>query len=146
MARSYASTVIDAPAEEVWARIRDFNGLAVWHSGLVSKSEIEDGLAGDQVGAVRSFTLADGTHLRERLLAHSDAQRSYTYNFEKTPFDVDNYRATIRVSPVTDGGKSFVEWWTTFDCDRDKIGHWEAFFANEVFQGGFDALKGHFSR
>jgi Polyketide cyclase / dehydrase and lipid transport len=86
-----------------------------------------------------------GTHLRERLLSHSDVERPYTYNFEKTPFDVDNYCATIRVTPVTDGNESFVEWWTTFDCDRDQIGHWEGFFANEVFQGGFDALKAHFA-
>ena len=145
MARSYASTVIDAPADNVWERIRDFNGLPVWHSGLIAESEIEDGRTGDQVGGVRSFKLVDGTHIRERLLSHSDEERSYTYNFEKTPFDVDNYCATIRVTPVTDGGKSFVEWWTTFDCDRDKVGYWEGFFASEVFQGGFDALKAHFS-
>jgi hypothetical protein len=140
MAKSYASTVVDAPADQVWARIRDFNGLADWHSGLVSTSEIEDGRAGDQVGSVRSFTLADGTHLRERLLSHSDAERSYSYNFEKTPFDVDNYHATIRVKPVTDGNRSFVEWWTTFDCDRDRIAEWERFFAEEVFAGGLTAL------
>ena len=145
MAKSYASTVIDAPADAVWARIRDFNGLATWHSGLVAESEIEEGKTGDQVGGVRSFKLTDGTHIRERLLSHSDAERSYVYNFEKTPFDVDDYCATIRVTPVTDGGKSFVEWWTTFDCDRDKVGYWEDFFASEVFQGGFDALKAHFS-
>ncbi len=144
MALSYASTVVNAAADEVWARIRDFNGLATWHSGLVNASEIEEGKAGDQVGAVRSFTLGDGTHIRERLLAHSDADRSYTYNFEKTPFDVDNYRATIRVTPVTDGGASFVEWWTTFDCNRDEQDHWTGFFASQVFQGGFDALKAHF--
>lgn len=76
MARSYASTVIDAPADEVWERVRDFNGLADWHGGLVATSEIEEGKSGDQVGGVRSFTLTDGTHLRERLLAHSDAERS----------------------------------------------------------------------
>jgi hypothetical protein len=146
MARSYASTVVDAPAGEVWARIRDFNGLADWHGGMVATSEIEEGKTGDQVGCVRSFTLADGTHLRERLLSHSDAQRAYSYNFEKTPFDVDNYHATIKVTPVTDGDRSFVEWWTTFDCDRDRIGHWKDFFATQVFQGGLDALKAHFAR
>jgi hypothetical protein len=145
MAKSYASTVIDAPAHEVWARIRDFNGLPVWHSGMVATSEIEDGKSGDQVGGVRSFTLTNDAHLREKLLGHSDEERSYTYDFQKHPFDVDNYLATIRVTPVTDGNKSFVEWWTTFDCDRDQIGHWEGFFANEVFQGGLDALKEHFS-
>jgi uncharacterized protein YndB with AHSA1/START domain len=145
VARSYASTVIAAPADQVWERIRDFNGLPEWHGGMVAESEIEEGKAGDQVAGVRSFKLADGTHLRERLLEHSDLERSYTYSFEKTPFDVDNYCATIRVTPVTDGDQSFVEWWTTFDCDRDKLGHWEGFFASQVFQGGFDALKAHFA-
>jgi uncharacterized protein YndB with AHSA1/START domain len=145
MAKSYASTVIDAPADRVWERIRDFNGLATWHGGLVSQSEIEDGKTGDQIGGIRSFTLTDGTHIREQLLAHSDLERSYTYDFQKTPFDVDNYCATIRVTPVTDGGKSFVEWWTTFDCDRDQQEHWTGFFASQVFQGGFDALKAHFA-
>jgi hypothetical protein len=101
MAKSYASTVIKASPDEVWAHVRDFNGLATWHSGLVSQSEIEDGKAGDQVGAVRSFTLTDGTHLREKLLAFSDHERSYTYDFQKTPFDVDNYCATLRVTPLT---------------------------------------------
>ena len=145
MARSYASTVIGAPADQVWARIRDFNGLPVWHSGMIASSEIEEGKAGDQTGGVRSFTLTNGEHLRERLLEHSDEERSYTYNFEQKPFDVDNYLATIRVTPVTDGDRSFVEWWTTFDCDRDQQGHWIDFFATQVFQGGFDALKAHFA-
>lgn len=141
MAKAYASTVIDAPADAVWQRIRDFNGLPDWFPEAIATSEIEDGKTGDQVGGVRSFTLGDGSHLRERLLTFSDAQRSYSYNFEKTPFDVDNYFATIRVSPVTDGDRSFVEWFTTFDCDRDQIDHWQGFFANEIFGGGFGALK-----
>jgi hypothetical protein len=65
MALSHASTVIDAPAVAVWARIRDVNGLADGHGGLVARSEIEGGLAGDQVGCIRSFVLTDGTHIRE---------------------------------------------------------------------------------
>jgi hypothetical protein len=146
VARSYASTVIDAPADQVWARVRDFNALATWHSGLIAQSEIEDGKTGDQVGCIRSFTLVDGTHIREQLLTHSDEERSYTYNFLKTPFDIDNYLCTIRVTPITDGDGSFVEWWTVFDCNRDEQAHWTAFFANEVFQGGFDALKAHFGQ
>ncbi len=140
MARAYASTVIDAPAGEVWARIRDFNGLADWFHEAIATSEIEDGRAGDQTGAVRSFALRDGTRFRERLLSHSDAQRSYSYNFETTPFDVDRYHATIKVTPVTDGDRSFVEWWTTFDCDRDRIDYWEGFFAGEIFGAGLRAL------
>jgi hypothetical protein len=52
MARAHASSVIDAPIDRVWARIRDFNGLEVWHPGVV-KSEIEGGKPSDQVGCVR---------------------------------------------------------------------------------------------
>jgi hypothetical protein len=144
MAKSYASTVIDAPADEVWARIRDFNGLPVWHGGMVSTSEIEEGKAGDQVGGVRSFTLTNGAHLREQMVAHSDAERSYTYNFQKHPFEgVENYLATIRVTPVTDGNKSFVEWWTTFDCPPEKSAEWIKTFSKGIFQAGLDALKAH---
>ena len=44
MARSYASTVLAASPDEVWAHIRDFNGLATWHGGLVVQSEIKLGV------------------------------------------------------------------------------------------------------
>jgi hypothetical protein len=144
VARSYASTVINASPDDVWARIRDFNALPHWAGPAIEKSELEGGLAGDQIGVVRQLTLGGDVSIRERLLSHSDHERSYAYNFESTPFDVDNYHAVLRVTPVTDGGGSFVEWWTTFDCNRDEQEHWTGFFANEVFQGGFDSLKAHF--
>ena len=143
MPKAYASTVLNAPAGEVWALIRDFNALPVWHPGIAG-SEIEEGKAGDQVGGVRSFSLKDGAHLRERLLSFSDVDRHYTYNFEKTPFSVLNYHAALRVTPVTDGNRAFVEWWTTFDCEPEKIDDWVHTFAGIVFKSGLDALKERF--
>ncbi len=143
MPKAYASTVVDAPADQVWAVIRDFNALPQWHPG-VADSMIEDGRAGDQVGGIRNMHLGNGAHLRERLLSFSDVERSYSYNFELTPFDVKNYHATIRVTPVTDTNQSFVEWWTTFDCDEAREAEMVRTFAKGVFQGGFDALKKHF--
>lgn len=144
MPRAYASSVIDAPADSVWAVVRDFNDLPRWHPGIADSS-IEDGRTGDQVGAIRSFHLKDGAHIRERLLSHNDHERCYSYNFETTPFDVRNYHATLRVTPVTDGNRAFVEWWTTFDCPVERIDEWVDTFANGVFQAGFDALKARFS-
>ena len=143
MPKAYASTVLNAPATEVWAHIRDFNGLPIWNPG-VKDSELEDGRAGDQVGAVRSMHLGDGAHLRERMLSFSDVDRHYSYNFEKTPFSVLNYHAILRVTPVTDGHRAFVEWWTTFDCEPEKIDDWVHTFAGAVFKGGLDALKARF--
>ena len=146
MARSYASTVVDAPADAVWALIRDFNGLPGWHPGLVAKSRIEDGKSGDQVGGVRNFELTDGTGIRELLTAHSDSDRSYSYAFCEPPFPVRDYLATIRVIPVTDGDRSFVDWVTTFDCELSELEHWKDFFASQVFKGGLDAIRDHFAQ
>ena len=147
MAKSYASTVIDAPADEVWAVVRDFNGLGTWNAKFIPACEIEDGKAGDQVGAVRSFTLANGEHLREQLLAHSDRERFYTYDFLKHPFEgVENYYATIHFLPITDTNQTFVEWSTTFDCAPDQIDHWEDFYATQVFKGALEALKAYVAR
>jgi hypothetical protein len=143
MPKAYASTVIDLPAEQVWATIRDFNALPTWAGHMVARSEIEDGKQPDQVGCVRSFFLHDGGHIRERLLALSDRDRCYLYNFEKTPFDVQNYEATLRVSPVTGTGQCFVEWWTTFDCAPADIDSWIDTFANGVFGGGLANLRRH---
>ena len=84
-------------------------------------------------------------HIREQLLAHSDAERSYTYNFQKTPFDVDNYFATIRVTPVTDGDRASSSGGRRSTATATRSAHWDGLLRHEVFQGGFDALKAHFA-
>jgi hypothetical protein len=139
MARAYASTIIDAPVEKVWSVVRDFNGLPNWNPAI-AKSKIEDGLAADVVGCVRSFHLNDGTHVRERLLSLNDADRSFSYNFETPAFPVTDYLATLRVIPVTAGDRSFVEWDATFDEPAAERGKYEAIVSRDVFAGGLAAL------
>jgi uncharacterized protein YndB with AHSA1/START domain len=140
MARAYASTILDAPIETVWATIRDFNGLPSWHPAIV-RSEIEGGLAPDVVGCVRSFHLADGSHVRERLLSLSDRDTCFTYNFETPAFPVANYLARVRLMPVTDTDQTFAEWEATFDEAPEDAGKYVDIISNGVFQGGWDALK-----
>ena len=48
----YISAVIDAPVEEVWRIMRDYNGMPSYHPGI-KHSLIEDGRPSDQVGCVR---------------------------------------------------------------------------------------------
>ncbi|HEY4985103.1 MAG TPA: SRPBCC family protein, partial [Bradyrhizobium sp.] len=79
MAKAYYSTVFAQPAPEVWKIIRDFNNYPVWVGGA-GESRIEDGKSGDTVGAIRSV-LYQGRHIRQRLLAQSDVERSQTYEF-----------------------------------------------------------------
>jgi hypothetical protein len=139
MARAYYSTVLDAPAERVWAVIRDFGNYRLWVDG-VDESGIEDGRPGDAVGSVR-FARMGETHIRQRLLAHSDVKRCYAYEFCGAPRSpVRDYRAAVRVTPVVDGGRSFVEWWADFDCAADEHAHWTGVFA-QSFEGWLGSLR-----
>jgi hypothetical protein len=142
MVQAYASSVINAPVDTVWAHIRDFNGLPTWHPAIAD-SVIEDGRAADAVGCVRSFHLADGGHLRERLLSLSDLDRHCTYSILVSPMPVSSYIATLSARPVTDGSRTFVEWTATFDTPPGLEAEW-AHIAQGVFQAGFDALKERF--
>lgn len=121
--------------------MRDFGNYA-W-AGVSGETIIEEGRAGDAVGAVRSVRTAD-RHIRQRLLSHSDLERSYAYEFAgEVPFPVRNYRATLRVTPVTDGGRSFVEWWASFDCAANELERWTAYFEKEGFAVWLRSLREH---
>ena len=138
------STVIDAPIERVWAVLRDFNSHDQWHD-VVDQSRIEGGEASSQVGCVRNFHTRDGGRIREKLLALSDFDYSCTYSILESPMGVENYTATIKLTPVTDGGRTFAEWSAEFDCDERRERELSELIGGGVFQGGFDALKRHFS-
>jgi len=119
MTKAYYSTVFEHPAPKVWEIVRDFNNYPVWVGGA-GESRIEDGKSGDTVGAVRSV-LYQERRIRQRLLAQSDVERSQTYEFCGAPtLPVSDYQATLRITPVIDGDRAFVEWWATFDCDADR--------------------------
>jgi hypothetical protein len=144
MARGHASSVINAPIEQVWARIRDFNGLPGWHPGI-AKSEIEGGEPANQPGCIRVLTLQDGGVVRERLLEMSDMGHHYSYSILASPLPVANYRATLRLRRISDGERTYAEWNATFDADPpEKKAEAEKLIGDGVFQGGFDALKKHF--
>lgn len=143
MARVFTSTVINAPADRVWDRIRDFNGLPKWHP-KIRDSRIEDALPSDQVGCIRNFNLQNGDNIREQLLGLSDYDMFTTYSILESPMPIEDYVATLRLTPVTDGEKCFAEWSAEFSVDPSLESDLVAHIGGAVFQGGFDALKRHF--
>ena len=143
MARVYISTVIGAPADRIWQTIRDFNALPDWVPA-VRESRIEGGQPADQVGCVRAFRLQDGGFLRERLLALSDYDFSVAYAILESPMGVENYIATLKLAPITDGNRTFAEWTAEFDCDPANEAELTDNIGNNVFQAAFDALKARF--
>jgi len=143
MARVFVSSIINAPADKVWERVRDFNGLPKWHP-RIRDSRIEDALPADKVGCIRNFHLQNGDNIREQLLGLSDYDMFCTYAILESPMPLEDYIATLRLTPVTDGARCFVEWSAEFSCDpSDETDLVDGIGAN-VFQAGFDALKRHF--
>lgn len=138
------SSVIDAPIEKVWARIRDFNGLPSWHPRMV-KSEIEGGRPSDEIGCVRRFQIASGAMVREKLLAFSDDDHSVTYSILETPQPISNHEATLSLRRITDGNRTYAEWTATFDAPAEEADKVAEGMGTNVFQGGFNALKAHFT-
>ncbi len=145
MAKVYVSSIINAPASDVWERVRDFNALPNWHP-RIAESRIENGEPSDKIGCVRNFKLADGEQLREQLLGLSDYDLFCTYAILDGPMPLTDYVATLRLTPVTDGDRTFIEWSAEFNCASENEADLISGIGQNVFQGGFDALKDHFSR
>ena len=143
MIKVYTSSVVDASADAVWAHIRDFNGLPKWHPAI-AESRIEGNWPSDRVGCIRNFQLRDGGTIREQLLTLSDYDYQCTYSILESPMGVDNYIATLKLTPVTDGNRTFAEWLAEFDTLPGQERRLAESIGQGVFQAGFDALKSYF--
>lgn len=110
MPRVSLSEPIAAPADRVWAVIGDFGGLTGWLPAISACT-----VAGAGVGAVRTLGfVGSDVYARERLDAHDDAARSYTYSVVETDLPIAGYRSTIQVAHDGDG-RCVLHWASSFD-------------------------------
>jgi polyketide cyclase/dehydrase/lipid transport protein len=140
----YISAVIDAPIEGVWGIMRDFNGMPAYHPGI-KHSLIEDGRPSDQIGCVRRLTLAEG-FVREVLVCMDDRNCVFTYEIIEGTLPVRGYVAGVRLRRVTQGNRTFAEWWADFEvvgAERDAV---IAQIGKGVFAAGFTAVAAKLSR
>ena len=140
MVRIVKSTIMEAPVESVWEVLRDFNGHDQWHPA-VADSHIERGFSSDKVGCVRRFHLADGSELREQLLALSDADMTFSYCLLETPIPLLNYVAHVRLLPVTDGDLTFWHWTSRFDTPPGREQELEKQVGEQIYEGGCAAVR-----
>ncbi|MFF5262257.1 SRPBCC family protein [Actinomadura viridis] len=143
MPRSYASAVLDAPADDVWSYLRDFGNLAEWMPG-VETGVIEDGGPSDRVGCVRRLIGPGDSVFRERLSGLDDTGRTYTYEILQCPLPVRGAHGRIRVSPVTATGQCFVEWSGEFSADAGDEEAMEKTLTKGIYTPGIEALRRRF--
>ena len=134
------STIIDAPVEVVWRILREFNGYDRWHPA-VERSEIEDGLPSDLVGAVRDFRLTDGSRIKEQLISLSDRDRSFVYCILEATMPLMGYVATVRLRPVTETNATFWEWRSRFDPPASQRDELVTLVSDGIYEAGFEAIK-----
>ena len=142
MVRVVQSAVIDAPIDEVWHVLRDFNSHALWHPAI-TESEIEDGYPADMVGAVRAFSLTDGGRLREQLLRLNDRDHELSYCLLEAPLPLYGYVARIKLRPVTDTGQTYWQWDSTFTTPGDQQAALSDLVAKGIYQAGIRALESY---
>jgi carbon monoxide dehydrogenase subunit G len=110
---------INAPAEKVWAIIKNYGDMS-WHPDIFNVTSE----GGNKKGATRVLTLKDGGTITEELKKYDEAKMSYAYKItemstaktithagveEKVPaLPVDNYSASINVEAK--GDTSVVNW------------------------------------
>jgi len=111
---------------------------------LIRDSRIEDALPADKVSCIRNFHLQNGDNIREQLLGLSDYDMFCTYAILESPMPLTDYVATLRLTPVTEGDRCFIEWSAEFSCNPAVEDELVTGIGTNVFQAGFDALKRQF--
>jgi hypothetical protein len=132
---AHYSLVLERPAADVWDIVRDFNSYPIWVNG-VEESHIEDGLSGTAVGGVRNFAMG-GARTRQRLVAHSDAERFFAYE-SCAPLEIDvagtvrtmaHYQGTLRLWPIIEGDRCFAQWSAEYDYPHGDAEYWAEWWA-----------------
>jgi len=134
---------IEASADAVWARIRNFDALKDWHPAVLESPADK----GNAEGSVRSLKLKGGGALIETLEAHNDAQKKYSYRAKDGgALPVTNYTSTIAVT--ADGNQAVVEWRGAFyrgypnnDPPPDQNDEAAVKAVTGVYQSGLQNLK-----
>lgn len=102
------TVVIDQPAAEVWAEVKNFCDIANWHA-LVKSCHAS---GGNKFDGKRDLVLSSGAAITDSLDEYAPGEMSYSYRLE-TPdlkrFPVSSYSATLQVLPAGEG-KSKVDW------------------------------------
>lgn len=134
---------IAAPAANVWAMVKDFNGLQRWHPAVVSCEG-----PGNAAGAERQVFFKGGS-LTDSLDEYNDAGMNYTYRLAKENpevLPVSFYSATLTVKPSATGAT--VEWLGRFyradtgNYPPDNLNDEAAMNAIKTFfRMGLDGLK-----
>ena len=110
MSRARVIISIQAPAQEVWEAIREFNRVEKFLPAVASCT-----VEGSGVGARRICTLQDGSKVFERLVTLDEQNRVLRYSVTQSHLPFESYLGAVSVK---DSGNDTceIDWSSTFDA------------------------------
>ena len=114
----WTSAIIAGRVEDVWARMRDFAGMADWHDEISAMHMLKNRRS-DKVSGVRDFKFGTA-HLNEELLHLDDTGHSFSYRITRSEDPWVHYVSGPRLWPVTSNNSTFALWtgdWTASPND-----------------------------
>ena len=108
---------IDASIIEVWSRFNDFHDLS-WAPNVITEVEKVGSIDGGEVGAKRILNNAFHETLVE--IDHEKYVLKYSIDNGPSPVsdkEVSNYFGVIELSSEADGGRTHVEWSSSWESD-----------------------------
>ncbi|MFE0749022.1 tyrosine-protein phosphatase [Gordonia sp. NPDC058843] len=108
MSQINKAITVAASAEDAWRVVGDVAGVHRWVPAI-SATRME--------GQVRVATFDGGEEARERILTHSDAERTYSYTYLDGPIPLEEYESRLSVAPHHDGDGALITWDATLVAD-----------------------------
>ena len=135
------SIVVNAPADKVWAALRDFHDLSAFRI-VIEKVDAVGDLAGTQIGARRVLNGA----FHETLLGLDDDARVIRYSIDDGPDvlakdQVSGYVGQVQVYPVTADDSTYVLWTSSWAHSGGGV----AEFCDPVYQALLGDLRATFA-
>ena len=125
-----------ASGESIWELLRDFGGILRWNTSGIESVSVQ----GEGIGAVRTIGIPGGIQLQEKLEAHDDDARSFSYSFTgKLVIPFEDYYATMTVVKEGDS-ECRVDWESTFKHPSMEEGAARDLIVG-IYKAGCAALK-----
>ena len=137
MAEVIVRRKVSAPAQTVWAVLSNFGGVADM-SPMIESCTVE----GEGVGAVRTLGMPGGLSLQERLEAHDEAEKTFSYSIiGDSPLPFTDYLSTVKVEAQGDDA-CLVDWRGRFTPKGDDESG-PAGIVHGIYAGGIAAAGKH---
>ena len=104
------SITINAAPAKVWALVKDFGNLQVWHPAIASTTVEQKNDENGDPATFRTLKLKDGGEIYEKLRSIDDAAMKIKYEIVSGVAPVADYNSYIIVTAGPGAGESTVTW------------------------------------